>query len=141
MFTGSTFTFCLYRVFSYFIILIPGYEEKKILRLSKIAAVAAAAAFTIFVTYIYTASSEFGILSKQKYVGAWQWWSLQTVLRLEEVVSCSLVIVIAFRNPCGEYSELTGCFCKTRKTTITPVDGTNVKSPDVTVSAIQFNSD
>lgn len=68
---------------------------------------ASATAFTICITYIYAAASrEFGIYSDQRHVDAWHWWSLQTVLRLEEIVACGLVLTIAFRNPCGA----TGCF-------------------------------
>ena len=115
------------------------------MRLSKIAAGAAAVAFTIFVTYIYTASSEFGILSKQKHVGAWQWWTLQTIIRLEEIVACCLILTIAFRNPCVEADTITGC-CSGNLRNIgnsktMPANGTSVPRPEVTVSGIQVISD
>ena len=116
------------------------------MRLSKIAAGAAAVAFTIFVTYIYTASSEFGILSKQKYVGAWKWWTLQTIIRLEEIVACCLILTIAFRNPCMEADTITGGCCSGNLRHIgnsktMPANDTSVPRPEVTVSGIQFIPD
>lgn len=142
---------CCWNYYHYYLItvtnlisLFAGYESRKILRLSKAAAIASVVAFTIFVTYLYAASSEFGIYSNRKHVDAWHWWSLQTILRLEEIVACCLVLMIAFRNPCQRVCSVSRCFGKIgNSTTLPDVEKTNDlgadSSPGVTVATIQIS--
>ena len=81
--------------------------------------------FSISVTYIYTASSDFGIYSDVIFVDAWDWLILQTVLRTEEVMSCFLVLTIAFRNSSDTCKS---CLTKIQKRFSTKVDVTKKNS-------------
>ena len=83
----------------YQILFLAGEEYAKIQKISRIAFAASLTAFSICVTYIYSASSDFGIYSDVIYVEAWDWWILQSVIRLEEIVSCCLVLIVVVRNP------------------------------------------
>ncbi|XP_052248147.1 uncharacterized protein LOC127856151 [Dreissena polymorpha] len=74
-------------------------EHKKVARIVKISYAASVIAFAVAVTHIYAASSEFGIYNDVTYVDAWDWWILQTLLRLEELSSAFIIVLIAFRNP------------------------------------------
>ena len=122
------------------LIFVTDEETRKILRLSKAAAVASTIAFIICATHIYDASSEFGIYSDVDYVDAWHWWALQTIKRLEEVFACVLVLVIAFRKPCDAHCHVTNCFAQ-RKThaekiaTVT-LEANPVATNDVSVHTI-----
>ncbi|WAR12874.1 hypothetical protein MAR_027054 [Mya arenaria] len=74
-------------------------DQDKIRRIIKISAAASITAFSVAITHVYSACSEFGIYSNVTYVDAWSWWTLQTLLRLEELSSACIILVIAFRNP------------------------------------------
>lgn len=62
--------------------------------------------FSIIVTHVYLAASDFGIYSDVIYVDAWDWWIVQSFLRLEELSSACLILVVAFRTPFDDTSRL-----------------------------------
>lgn len=65
--------------------------------------------FSIIVTHVYLAASDFGIYSDVIYVDAWDWWIVQSFLRLEELSSACLILVVAFRTPFDDTSRLGNC--------------------------------
>ena len=127
-----------YHLKLFMMIFFPDDESKKILRLSKAAAVASAISLVICATHIYDASSEFGIYSVVEYVDAWHWWALQTIKRLEEVFACMLVLVIAFRKPCDRKSHVTTCFGERKTHAETIANVTKETHPAVTSGVIQI---
>jgi len=81
-------------------------DQHKIRRIIKVAAAASVIAFSVAFTHVYAASSVFGVYSDVTFVGAWSWWSLQTLLRLEELSSAFIVLAIAYRNPFCQLSRV-----------------------------------
>ncbi|KAJ8320473.1 hypothetical protein KUTeg_002060 [Tegillarca granosa] len=70
-------------------------QTDSIKRLTILCFVAAVTALVICVTHIYSAVSVFGVYSNVLYIDPWSWWSLQTLMRVEELVSSIIVIIIA----------------------------------------------
>lgn len=95
-------------------------ENRTIVRLIKISGVASFVAISVAITHMYAAFSDFGIYSDVTYVKAWDWWILQSVMRLEEVASGCLILVIAFRSPFGETNVLSEWMSKLQKRKTSP---------------------
>ncbi|XP_041376498.1 proline-rich transmembrane protein 4-like [Gigantopelta aegis] len=70
-------------------------QTERLWKLTRTIGTASVIAMAMCVTYVYSAVSEFGVLSDISVVDPWSWWSLQTLLRLEEI-ACSLVVVTIF---------------------------------------------
>ena len=128
---------------------IPADDNKKIVRLVRISTAAAFISLSVVVTYAYLAASDFGIYSDVIFVDAWDWWIVQSILRIEELSSACLILVIAFRNPFQEDSKIGKCFsCRftsdRKKSLIETKDNSNTLtksnqiSPMVTATAVSI---
>lgn len=64
-------------------------------------------------TYLYASVSEFGVHSDIAFVDPWAWWTLQSFMRLEEVVVCFLVLITVCKSSSYDtfVGKLSGC-CK-----------------------------
>lgn len=58
--------------------------------------------------YIYSAAGVFGVYSDATYVDSWSWWSLQTALRVTELVAAVLIFTVSAKRtlPQAHESEL-----------------------------------
>lgn len=51
------------------------------------------------ITHIYGAVGVFGICSDVTFVDAWPWMAFQTLLRIEDIAMCVLVVLISTKTP------------------------------------------
>lgn len=93
--------------------------------------VSSAIGLTIIATHIYASSGVFGVYSDVKFVDAWSWWALQTLMRSEELAEVIVVICVAKRSilPKDALKRLASCLiCRkknsVRKIQILPLDDT-----------------
>lgn len=98
-------------------------------------------AICVAVTHVYAASSEFGIYSDVTYVQPWDWWILQSVMRFEEVASCCLILLIAFRNPFGENSKIVKWMTKCINRQTAPMTSVDSRTKHLTVNTITSHVD
>lgn len=83
----------------------------------------AAANFFICGVMIYTAVGVFGVYTDIEYVDAWHWWTLQTLFRTGEVITCVLIFTVSakrsrVKRAADEVSEF-----DSRSQTFDPMDG------------------
>lgn len=59
------------------------------------------------ITHLYGAAGVFGVYSDLTYVPAWPWWVFQTLMRLEEIGMCLIVLTLAgkSRRECNMNTE------------------------------------
>lgn len=57
-----------------------------------------AANFFICFVMIYTMVGVFGVYSDITFVDAWHWWTLQTLFRSGEVITCSLILTVSAKR-------------------------------------------
>ncbi|KAL3860773.1 hypothetical protein ACJMK2_010844 [Sinanodonta woodiana] len=60
----------------------------------RVSAMSAITALAIVVTCVYTACTEIGLYSTYDHVDAWSFWTLNTVIRIEEITSCCIVLYV-----------------------------------------------
>ncbi|KAK3086616.1 hypothetical protein FSP39_021053 [Pinctada imbricata] len=92
--------------------------------LIRICAVSAVIGVSIVATYIYSSVSVFGVYSDEKFIDAWDWWILQTVIRLEEISESLIVLIVASRSAISRNNFFGKCFkhcCPTSSPRVTPV--------------------
>ncbi|XP_071083485.1 proline-rich transmembrane protein 3-like [Haliotis cracherodii] len=73
-------------------------QTLRLLRLTKTIYISAFISFSICVTNLYSAVSDFGVFSTKSFVESWPWWGLQTVLRLEEIAASLVVLTIFIKT-------------------------------------------
>ncbi|XP_067652617.1 uncharacterized protein [Haliotis asinina] len=73
-------------------------QTLRLLRLTKTIYMSAFISFSICVTNLYSAVSDFGVFTTKIFVESWPWWILQTVLRLEEIAASLVVLTIFIKT-------------------------------------------
>ncbi|OWF39638.1 hypothetical protein KP79_PYT13563 [Mizuhopecten yessoensis] len=87
-----------------------GDDSDTIQQLVSLSFVSSAASALIGVTQIYSAVSVFGIYSNAVYVDSWSWWSLQSLMRVEEIIPVFIILKLASRSVRGSYlSKIRKC--------------------------------
>ena len=107
--------------------------------------------FSIIATHIYASSSVFGVYSDVKFVDAWSWWALQTLMRSEELAVVIVVICVAKRSllPEDALKRLASCLmcwnknnARARKVHVVPMDESTVgQTNTVNIESLSTNSE
>lgn len=84
------------------------HQGHQIRRLTRMSFVSGIVSGSISVTYMYASVSEFGVHSDVPFVEPWSWWTLQSFMRLEEVVVCFLVLITVSKS--SSYDIFVGKF-------------------------------
>ncbi|XP_022340532.2 uncharacterized protein LOC111135091 [Crassostrea virginica] len=107
--------------------------------------------FSIIATHIYASSSVFGVYSDVKFVDAWSWWALQTLMRSEELAVVIVVICVAKRSllPEDALKRLASCLmcwnknnARARKVHVVPMDESTVgQTNTVNIESLSTNNE
>ena len=60
--------------------------------------ISGAANYFLCCIVLYSACGVFGVYSDVEFVGAWEWWILQTLFRFSEVITCVLIFTVSAKR-------------------------------------------